>query len=126
DAAVATGALTVEDQLAITYSDDITVSEALERIAYHGNGRLDAAGWNAWFELHIEQKDSLDEREIPVGVESVIAGQTKFAAEFRGEADHAPATPMADRNDALVAAAGFITELDTIANDITNTEGNDA
>lgn len=123
---VATGSRSVEEALAITDSDGITLKEALERIDYHGDGRFDAAAWNAWFELHIEQNDTLDTQEIPVGVETVISGQTKFAAEIRGEADHAPATPMANRRDALVAAAEFITELETIANDIASTESDTA
>lgn len=123
---VATGGRPVEEALAITDSDDITLKEALERIGYHGDGRLDAAAWNAWFELHIEQNDTLDTQGIPVGVETIISGQTKFAVEIRGEADHAPATPMSNRNDALVAAAEFITELETVTNDIVNTESDTA
>lgn len=123
---VAVGDRPVERALAITDSDGITLKEALERIGYHGDGRLDAAAWNAWFELHIEQDDTLDKQGIPVGVETIISGQTKFSAEIRGEADHAPATPMPNRRDALVAAAEFITEVETITNDIVEMENDTA
>lgn len=66
-------------------------------------------------EVHIEQGTVLEERDLPVGVVTAIAGQTRVEAEFRGLAGHAGTTPMDNRHDALVAAAGLVLGADALA-----------
>ena len=62
----------------------------------------------AYVEVHIEQGPVLDDRGLPVGVVTGIAGQTRARVAFTGTAGHAGTTPMATRRDALAAAAEWI------------------
>jgi allantoate deiminase len=68
-----------------------------------------------FIEPHIEQGPVLDRADLPVSVVSAIAGQTRAAVTFLGEAGHAGTVPIAARHDALVAAARWITAIETIA-----------
>jgi allantoate deiminase len=61
-----------------------------------------------YFEPHIEQGPVLERADVPVGVVTGIAGQSRLRLEFTGEPGHAGTTPMSGRSDALVAAARFI------------------
>jgi allantoate deiminase len=63
---------------------------------------------DAYLELHIEQGPVLEQLGEPLGVVTAIGGQARGSKVFEGRADHAGTTPMALRNDALVAAAAFI------------------
>jgi allantoate deiminase len=58
-----------------------------------------------YVEVHIEQGPVLQARDLPVGVVSAIAGQSRIKVEFIGEAGHAGTVPMAQRHDALCGAA---------------------
>lgn len=60
---------------------------------------------HAYIELHIEQGPSLERENKQIGVVTAIAGIDRLLAKFIGEPDHAGATPMNSRHDALVAAA---------------------
>lgn len=68
----------------------------------------DPASVHGFIELHVEQGARLYKAGIPVGVVSSIAGVNRYDITVTGEANHAGSTAMADRKDALVAAAGFI------------------
>jgi len=59
----------------------------------------------AFLELHIEQGVVLESEGVDVGVVTSIVGIRRMEIIFEGEADHAGATPMSLRRDALVAAA---------------------
>jgi allantoate deiminase len=65
-----------------------------------------------YVELHIEQGPVLEERELPVGVVTAIAGATRLAAKLTGMAGHAGTVPMALRRDALAGAAECITAIE--------------
>ena len=60
-----------------------------------------------YFEIHIEQGPVLEDRNLPVGVVTAIAGQSRFRFNWSGKAAHAGTTPVALRKDALLGAAGF-------------------
>ena len=60
---------------------------------------------HAYFELHIEQGGTLDRGKTPVGVVEGIVAIERYTATITGFANHAGTTPMADRQDALVAAS---------------------
>jgi allantoate deiminase len=60
-----------------------------------------------YFEIHIEQGPVLEDRNLPIGVVTAIAGQSRFRFNWTGKAAHAGTTPVALRKDALLAAAGF-------------------
>ena len=61
-----------------------------------------------YLELHIEQSVSLDRAGVPVGVVTAIAAPSRYRVAIRGRQDHAGGTPMADRRDALAAAAELV------------------
>ncbi|WP_454625983.1 allantoate amidohydrolase [Bradyrhizobium cenepequi] len=66
----------------------------------------------AYVELHIEQGPVLEEKELPVGIVTAIAGATRLAAKLTGMAGHAGTVPMALRRDALTGAAECITAIE--------------
>jgi allantoate deiminase len=59
-------------------------------------------------EIHIEQGPVLEKNNLPVGVVTAIAGQSRLRVEFSGIAGHAGTVPMDLRHDALAGAAEFI------------------
>ncbi|MGY3606794.1 MULTISPECIES: allantoate amidohydrolase [unclassified Bradyrhizobium] len=65
-----------------------------------------------YVELHIEQGPVLEEKELPVGVVTAIAGATRLAAKITGMAGHAGTVPMALRRDALAGAAECVTAIE--------------
>ncbi len=63
---------------------------------------------DAYVELHIEQGPTLLNADVPLGVVTAIVGYVRGRRTFTGTAGHAGTTPMAVREDALVAAAEFV------------------
>ncbi len=95
-------------------ADEITMAAAIrafggdvEALGAAGAGR-DPADVFGYCEVHIEQGPALEARDLPVGVVSAIAGQTRARVTFGGVAGHAGTVPMALRRDALCAAAEWI------------------
>jgi N-carbamoyl-L-amino-acid hydrolase len=78
----------------------------------------------AFLELHIEQGLVLESEGVDVGVVTSIVGIRRMEIAFEGEADHAGATPMNLRRDALVAAARTVDSVRRAA-DALATEGGD-
>lgn len=109
---VAAGKTTVEEALARTDANGVTLEAALEDIGYRGEGRLDACAWDAFFELHVEQAPRLEAEGVPVGVVTTIAGVTHGTIEIQGSANHAGSTPMTERTDALAAASELVLALE--------------
>ncbi|QZP37970.1 M20 family metallo-hydrolase [Halobaculum magnesiiphilum] len=123
---VAVGERTVEEALALTDDDGVTLEAALEDIGFRGEGRLDASEWGAFYELHIEQDTTLEEAGVPVGVVTTITGITHLDVEILGEANHAGATHMRDRTDALAAAAELVLDVEAAANDVVEVSSDSA
>lgn len=123
---VASGHTSVEDALAFTDEDGVTLEEGLEQIGYHGSGRLDANEWDAYIELHVEQGRRLEEAGLPVGVVTAITGITQANVTIQGEADHAGTTCMKHRTDALAAASEFVLAVEEVANDVVATSSESA
>jgi acetylornithine deacetylase/succinyl-diaminopimelate desuccinylase-like protein len=65
----------------------------------------------AFVELHVEQGPRLDTAGAPLGVVMGIAATARGEVVFEGREGHAGTTPMADRADAVVAAAEFVLRL---------------
>jgi N-carbamoyl-L-amino-acid hydrolase len=63
---------------------------------------------HAYIELHIEQGPLLERSGDEIGIVTAIAGIDRLMARFSGRQDHAGATPMDARMDALTAAAQAI------------------
>jgi allantoate deiminase len=59
-------------------------------------------------EVHIEQGPVLEKNNLPVGVVTAIAGQSRLRVEFHGAAGHAGTVPMDLRHDALAGAAELV------------------
>jgi len=123
---VAVGDRSVEDALAIEDDDGINLEDALERIGFRGEGRLDASEWDAWYELHIEQDTRLERENVPVGVVTTITGISHCEVEIQGEANHAGATPMDERTDALAAASEVVLDVEAAATNVVETESETA
>lgn len=70
----------------------------------------DPSEFHAYIELHIEQGAVLESLDLPVGAVTGIAGPLFLALRLKGRTDHAGATPMNLRRDALVAAAQVVLE----------------
>lgn len=68
-----------------------------------------------FIETHIEQGPVLEREEEPVGVVTAICGIERHQILINGETGHAGTMPMAGRQDALVAAAAIITEVNRLA-----------
>ena len=62
----------------------------------------------AYVEVHIEQGPVLEELNCPVAVVAGIAGQSRIAVTFTGQANHAGTVPMHARRDALAGASEFV------------------
>ena len=73
-----------------------------------GEARLDPARVASYIELHIEQGGVLDRGGVQIGVVQGIVGIDRYHVTLEGFANHAGTTPMAERRDALVAAARLI------------------
>lgn len=115
---VATGARAVEAALGRTDGEGTTLREALDSMGFRGTATVDAADWAAWIELHVEQSARLERAGLPVGIVSDITGITHCQVEITGEANHAGATPMDERTDALAAASEFVLAIEAGANDL--------
>ncbi len=70
---------------------------------------------HAYLELHVEQGGVLDHAGIPVGIVEGIVAIHRYECVVRGEANHAGTTPMADRRDALIAAARLVEAVRDVA-----------
>jgi allantoate deiminase len=102
-----------------TDADGIELADALRNFGCNPHELPDAvyqpAEVIAYIEPHIEQGPVLEAENLPVGIVTGITGQTRAEFQFIGKAGHAGAVPMSARQDALVAAAAFITEVERIA-----------
>ena len=112
---VASGVRTREEALALTGDEGNTLGDELERIGYRGEATVDPASWTAWLELHVEQGTVLERAGVPVGVVTAIAGIANCDVTFEGEANHAGATTMDERRDALAAASEFVLDVERAA-----------
>lgn len=112
---VSTGKRSAGELLGIEDDEGVSLDEAIASIGYRGEGRLDATDWNAFLELHVEQDTRLETAGVPVGVVTTITGIAHAEATIHGEANHAGATPMGDRTDALTAAAELVLAVEDAA-----------
>ena len=64
--------------------------------------------WHSYLELHIEQGGTLEKARTPVGIVEGIVAIHRYDVVITGFANHAGTTPMAERRDALVAAAQLV------------------
>lgn len=72
---------------------------------------------DAYLELHVEQGPVLDASDTVIGAVEGITGQLVGTIDVRGTANHAGTTPMALRQDALLAAAEIVLAIERLALD---------
>lgn len=103
------GRLTREQAHRLTDAGGTTLPRAMEAAGYDPDaigpdpGRLARIG--AFVELHVEQGRSLDRTGDPVGIASAIWPHGRWRYDFRGEANHAGTTLLADRRDPMLPYA---------------------
>jgi N-carbamoyl-L-amino-acid hydrolase len=106
-----------------TDRDGARFGDELERIGYKGDSKDRPGPAAAYLELHVEQGPVLEDAGVPVGVVEGIVGITWSEVVAGGRADHAGPSPMALRQDALVAAARLIAGVDSIARSVEGAVG---
>lgn len=104
---VFTGALPLEQALAVRDDRGVSVADALAAVTELLGpipSRSQGFPVHAFLEAHIEQGPVLEERACPVGIVSGVQGLRWFHVDVRGQPGHAGTTPERHRRDALVAA----------------------
>ena len=99
--------------------DGVSLAQALAGAGFEPDA-IDTALWDpasvhAFVELHIEQGIVLESSGEAIGVVTAIAAPHDLRITLQGAADHAGATPMALRRDALAGAAEAMVELEKLA-----------
>ncbi|MDO0927380.1 allantoate amidohydrolase [Streptomyces sp. TG1A-8] len=103
------GQLTAEQAHRLTDGDGVTLPRAMEAAGYDPDAigadpeRLARIG--AFVELHVEQGRALDLSGDRVGVASAIWPHGRWRFDFRGQANHAGTTRLADRRDPMLPYA---------------------
>ncbi|WP_328582253.1 allantoate amidohydrolase [Streptomyces sp. NBC_00370] len=103
------GQLTLDQAHALRDADGVTLPQAMEA-AGHDPAAIGAdperlARIGAFVELHVEQGRALDLSGDAVGVASAIWPHGRWRFDFRGEANHAGTTRLADRRDPMLSYA---------------------
>ncbi|MFF9376843.1 allantoate amidohydrolase [Streptomyces griseoluteus] len=102
---LAAGQLTVEQARLLTDGDGISLPKAMAAAGHDPDAigadpeRLARIG--AFVELHVEQGRALDLSGDQVGIASSIWPHGRWRFDFRGEANHAGTTRLADRRDPM-------------------------
>lgn len=93
------GVLGLDEALALTDIDGITVGSELARLGWAGARPAEPAPYKAAFELHIEQGPILEAENIEIGIVTGVQGLRWFTIELIGFPAHAGPTPMEGRRD---------------------------
>ncbi|MCQ6555566.1 allantoate amidohydrolase [Streptomyces sp. C10-9-1] len=106
---LAAGQLTREAAFALRDADGVSLPQAMEAAGHDpeaiGPDPERLAGIGAFVELHVEQGRALDLTGDAVGVASAIWPHGRWRFDFRGEANHAGTTRLADRRDPMLTYA---------------------
>ncbi len=113
------GTHTIAADRARTDRDGVTLEDALGQCGIDvekiGDAAVERKDIAAYLELHIEQGPVLERLGLPLGVVLGTKGVERHGITFQGQEAHSGSTPMADRRDALAAAARLALEIRTIA-----------
>ena len=104
----------------------VSIAEALRAMGESGGldlARRDPKEIRAYLELHIEQGPRLERAGVPLAIVSDIVGIYHGRVTVRGRQDHAGATVMGARRDALVAASELVIALERIASSVPDAVG---
>lgn len=108
-----------DDHLYLKDKQGITYEEAYKKAGFQSSEYRSAIRKpeeiKAYVELHIEQGKVLDMENLPVGIVTDVQGPIWMSIQFKGQADHAGATPMSLRKDASLAMAEALSIIEEIA-----------
>jgi len=107
---VFSGSLSLEHAYALKDGDGVTLGAALAAIDYQGSSPLELRPVR-YVELHVEQGDRLERAAADIAAVSGAWAARKMSVVFQGEASHTGPMPMAERRDAMRAAARAIEAL---------------
>lgn len=100
------------DALRLVAASGYTISNGIDRLGgdpeHLDAARREPGSVAGYLELHIEQGRVLERTGADIGVVEGLVGIRYWEVTFDGVASHAGTTPMADRHDALLAAARFV------------------
>ena len=111
---VYSGALALGDALGLSDSEGISLKDALAAIGINGESGTVPPSPEAYVELHVEQGRKLLEAGRRIGVVEGTWAARKTTVRWLGRASHTGPTPMADRRDALLAAARGIAAFEAV------------
>ncbi len=106
--------------------DGVSIAEALRALGARGDptlARRPAGSTACYLELHIEQGPRLERAGLALGVVSDIVGIYHGRVTVAGRADHAGATVMGARRDALAAASEMVLAVERIASAVPDAVG---
>lgn len=108
-----------DEQLGRSDREDVTVAGALREVGGDveavRQSALRRGDLDAFIEVHIEQATTLEQLGVPVGVVTGIAAPVFLAGRIVGLTDHAGATPMDERRDALAGLAELVLAAEEVA-----------
>jgi len=114
-----TGKVTKQELETFKDENGVTMAEAMRKFGFDPDkiqlARRDPSTLKGFFELHIEQGAVLEKEQKDVGIVDVIAGIEHYEVEVVGRPDHAGATPMNMRADALVLSSSIILDINRLA-----------
>ncbi|MGO4837935.1 M20/M25/M40 family metallo-hydrolase, partial [Rhizobiaceae sp. 2RAB30] len=108
------GALSLDEALALRDGSGISLREALTATGIAGSTGNVPSRPAAYVELHVEQGRRLIEAGCRIGVVEGTWAARKMTVTWIGRAAHTGPTPMADRRDALLAAAQGIAAFEAV------------
>ena len=111
------GKVKYEDLSKILDKDGISYFEAMSKsgLIPKDESILDGKKIKAMIEVHIEQSRVLESKCLSIGIVETIVGIKQLEAIIEGVSNHAGATPMNLRNDALCGAAEIILNAEMLA-----------
>ena len=112
------GTLSAEAAAKLKDRDGETVEEVRRKAGLSGNlqhVKLPAEYYKGFIELHIEQGPLLERAQTPLGIVTSIAAPASLRISIEGAGGHAGGVLMADRKDALCAAAELILAIEKAA-----------
>ncbi|MFM2486168.1 allantoate amidohydrolase [Celerinatantimonas yamalensis] len=108
-----------DDWLKLCDVNGVSLAQALEQfglpVSAISRAARSAQDFIGYLEVHIEQGPQLEAAQLAVGVVTAINGAKRLNFTINGQAGHAGTVPMAQRQDALVAASELVLAIETIA-----------
>lgn len=117
---VAMGRLGSADLAALRDPEGITAADALSALGFDAsrvrNAQWSRRDWAAFVELHVEQSNVLEGKQVDIGIVDMVSGSTRVSLILEGQPQHTGGTPMGQRADALACASEIVLYVEKLAN----------